>query len=653
MTECGSTSQLLASEQDLLGAVVQASPAAIYALDREGRVVLWNPAAERTFGWAVAEVMNRPLPVIGDRQREECDALWRRVLAGERVACLKLRWLRRDGSPIDIGLSAAPIRDAQGRVTAIMAMAADVTESKAAEERREEAEVALRRSEAKYRTLFDQSLDAIYLHDLDGRIIDTNRAAEIQSGYTCAELARLNVFDLLAGDAPRDGIKAQWASWSLGDRHVVEGAHRHKDGSRYPVEISTGRVRFEDQEVMLALTRDISARKRAQAEREGLQAQILQAQKMEAVGRLAGGVAHDFNNMLGVILGNAELALARIDSADLVGEELQAIREAALRSADLTRQLLAFARKQPISPRLLDLNETVSGTLKMLRRIMGEEIDVVWRPGAGVGVVRMDPSQIDQVLANLCVNARDAIDDVGTVTIETTHLWVDEIRCARHPGAVPGEHAVLSVADSGCGMGDEVLDRLFEPFFTTKEMGKGTGLGLATVRGIVEQNRGFIEVESQPGAGATFRIYLPAAAAIPRATPTPVAVAVRAPGQGHERILLVEDEERNRTAMARLLELLGYRVMTAGSPGEAMRLAQGLSQPVDLLVTDVIMPEMNGRQLARQLAVVFPSMKCLFVSGYAADIVSEHGVLDRGVHFLQKPFSREELAGKVKEVLGR
>ena len=392
-----------------------------------------------------------------------------------------------------------------------------------------------------------------------------------------------------------------------------------------------------------------AAGEQAVRKRDALEAQLHQAQKMEAVGRLAGGVAHDFNNMLAVITGHADLALERTAPDSPLHADLLEIQEAAQRSADLTRQLLAFARKQTIAPQVLDLNHTIAGMLKMLRRLIGEDIDLRWKPAAPLWPVRMDPAQLDQILANLVVNARDAIAGVGKITIETSQTEFDEAYCETHAGFIPGSYVLLAVSDNGCGMDQEVLAQLFDPFFTTKPQGQGTGLGLATVYGIVKQNHGFINVYSEPGQGTSFKIYLPRHATDPVSTrriPAPAAAPT-----GSEIVLLVEDEEALLKLSARLLERLGYTVLAAGGPTQALELAAAHGGPIDLLLTDVIMPEMSGRDLWQRLSALRPGLKCLFMSGYTANVIAHHGVLDDGVHFLQKPFSREALATKVREAL--
>jgi nitrogen-specific signal transduction histidine kinase/ActR/RegA family two-component response regulator len=407
---------------------------------------------------------------------------------------------------------------------------------------------------------------------------------------------------------------------------------------------------------MVAFMRDITERKRAEQERERLNAQLQQAQKMESVGRLAGGVAHDFNNMLSVILGNLDLALSEMDTTDPLRYELDEARGAASRSVDLTRQLLAFARKQTVTPRVVDINVTVAGMLKMLQRLIGEDINLRWKPEPDLWPVRIDPSQVDQVLANLCVNSRDAIGGVGGVAIETGHRTITESDRIDRPEFVPGDYVMIGVSDDGAGMDKEVLSHLFEPFYTTKAQGQGTGLGLATVYGIVKQNDGFIDAYSEPGQGTTFHVYLPrylgsAERLLRAARPIDARASEDALARGGETILVAEDEPGILALTAKMLERPGYTVICASTPGEAMRLAKEHAGRIDLLITDVVMPEMNGRDLAKSLLALYPNMKLLFMSGYTADVIAHRGVLDDGVHFIQKPFLAQALEEKVREAL--
>ena len=393
-------------------------------------------------------------------------------------------------------------------------------------------------------------------------------------------------------------------------------------------------------------------RKEAEEERLKLEAEFRQSQKMEAVGRLAGGVAHDFNNMLSVILGHAEFMRDHVQPGDAVHDDLTEIINAAKRSADLTRQLLAFARKQAIAPLILDINETIDGMLKMLQRLLGEDIKLEWRPGGHLWPVMMDPSQIDQILANLAVNARDAIEGGGTITIETANAELDAVFCAAHEGSSPGEYVRLTVSDNGCGMDAQTLSLIFEPFYTTKEAGKGTGLGLATVYGIVKQNKGFVDVESEPGQGAAFHIYLPRHVSARKKNECGGGgEGGEGLPKGGETILLVEDEPTVLAVTSRYLERLGYRVLTADDPKQALEIASAYPDDIDLLLTDMVMPGLNGSELRDQLQAVRPGVKTLFVSGYTAEEIPGGAGIE-GSGFLQKPFTIAGLAAKVRETLG-
>lgn len=395
---------------------------------------------------------------------------------------------------------------------------------------------------------------------------------------------------------------------------------------------------------------DITERKQWEEEQKVLQLQLAQARKMESIGRLAGGVAHDFNNMLGVILGHTELAQIGLDPSQPLHAHLEEIYKAAEHSALLTSQLLAFARKQIIDTRVIDLNTSVAGMLVMMRRLISENIEFSWTPGTNLWPIKIDPSQIDQILANLCINSRDAITDAGKIMVETKNSVFDATSCACHPGCLPGEYVVLIVSDNGCGMDEQALTQIFEPFFTTKETGKGTGLGLAMVYGIVKQNNGFIHASSHPGQGTTFSIYLPRHQDKDEQIQGEELVQADY-ATGNETILLVEDQVPLLKMITRMLEHSGYTVLAASTSDQAMELAKEHADKIRLLITDVIMPEMNGQDLAQQLHSLYPGIKRLFMSGYTADIIGRHGVLDESINFIQKPFSMRNLSLKVREVL--
>jgi PAS domain S-box-containing protein len=540
----------------------------------------------------------------------------------------------KDGSIIDVEVTSHTLH--YNDRPAKLILAHDVTERKRAEE-------ALAQSENKFRSLFQNHSAVKFIIDPEnGDIVDANEAAARFYGWSVAELCRMNIARI--NTLPPAKIKENMnKARNLNQTHF-EFKHRKADGTVADVEVFSSRVNIGGKEYLHSIIHDIT-------ELRKLENQLLQAQKMESVGRLAGGVAHDFNNMLGVILGNTEMALDKVDPSDPLHDDLKDILAAAQRSAAITRQLLAFARKQTINPRVVDLNETVEGMLKMLRRLIGEDIDLAWLPGSGAWPVMIDPSQLDQILANLCVNARDAITGVGKITIETGNATFDAAYCADHPGFAPGDYVLLAVSDDGCGMDREILDHLFEPFFTTKEIGQGTGLGLATVYGIVRQNNGFINVYSEPDKGTTFRMYLPRHTGEAGLPETPAATAM--PTASGETVLLVEDDVSLLALTRRILEGLGYSVFDAATPGRAEALAREHAGRVDLLLTDVVMPEMNGRELAGRLQALNPDLKVLYMSGYTADVIAHHGVLEPGVHFIQKPFAKRELAIKLREVLGQ
>jgi PAS domain S-box-containing protein len=490
----------------------------------------------------------------------------------------------------------------------------------------------------------DQSGEVIVMTDAQGVTQFVNPAFERVTGYSREEAIGQSLHILKSGQQDELFYHDLWETISNGKTWEGHFVNKRKDGTLYTEEATISPVLDASNRIVnyVAVKRDITEHLR-------LSAQFQQAQKMEAVGLLAGGVAHDYNNMLSVILGYTELALSKVEPDQPLHADLEGIFKAAIRSSDITRQLLAFARKQTICPVVLDLNQTVENMLKILRRLIGEDIDLTWQPTTDSCSIKMDPVQVDQILANLCVNARDAIADIGKVTIETGTAVFDANYCADHDEYVVGEYILLAVSDDGCGMDKEFLTQIFDPFFTSKGLGQGTGLGLSTVYGIVKQNNGFINVSSEPGKGTTFRIYLPRYA-------EQAAVAQRekteeVPRVHGETVLVVEDEPALLEIDKTMLERLGYRVLPAGLPGEAIRLAEEHASEIHLLLTDIIMPGMNGRDLAQRLHPICPHMKTLFMSGYTADMIANRGVLDESVNFVQKPFSMKELAVKVNEVL--
>jgi two-component system, cell cycle sensor histidine kinase and response regulator CckA len=590
--------------------------------------------------WAIAEVQRTPLP----EYRGMLDKALNGLIEEGKPYNVEFK-IRRptDGKIIDIH-SIAEYSSEKGVVFGVLQ---DISERKQAEE-------ALQQSEQNYREIFNTANDAIFVHDADtGTVLDVNDSMSHLYGFSREEALRLSPNDSSLGTSPYSAAEVrQWMARAIEEGpQVFEWHARKKSGELFWVEVALKSANISGQRRMLAIVRDITDRKRAEEERKKLEEQLFQSQKMESVGRLAGGVAHDFNNMLGVIIGRAEMALKQDVSTDGVRHNLQEILKAGLRSADLTRQLLAFARKQTAMPKILDLNDTISGMIKMLRRLIAEDIKLSWQPGLDLWRVKMDPSQVDQILANLVVNAHDAISGTGAVTLITENVVMDDSNRAKTPEFIPGEYVRLTVSDTGAGMSQEVRENIFEPFFTTKEVGKGTGLGLSTVYGIVKQNDGFIYVVSEPGKGTTFKVYLPRFDTETAQIPSEQITGKRLTGT--ETILLVEDDEAILNLGKMILENLGYTVLAAHTPVYALHLVEEHPGDIHLLITDVVMPEMNGRELAEKLRVIRPNLKCLYMSGYTADVIAHRGILDEGVNFIQKPFGSDAIAARVRQVLDR
>ncbi len=540
-----------------------------------------------------------------------------------------------------------PIYDENGLIIGTAGIAQDITERKHAEEK-------LSYSKSLVNAALESTADGILIIGLDGKIARWNQKF-VDIFHVPAEL-----LDVTVDDPVLSFVTAQMASPEDFLARVMELNAHPEESSEDTLHLANGRV-IERYSQPLKIRekiigrfwsfRDITERNQAAEERERLQEQLIQAQKIESVGQLAGGVAHEFNNMLGVILGHAEMALEQIGPAEPLYGDLEQIRSAARRSADITRQLLAFARKQNIAPKVLDLNETIEKQIKMLWRLIGENIDLIWQPVSDLWTIKADPSQIDQILTNLCINARDAISGVGRIIVKTGNCFLDDNYCEIHAGCVSGEYVLISVNDTGCGIDEQTLDHIFEPFFTTKDVGQGTGLGLAMVYGAVKQNKGFLDVASELGKGTVFTIYLPRYLETgTMGQETGGGVVTPAEG-GRENILLVEDDPSVLQMTTSMLQRLGYSVLTASTPGEAIRLTESPDMKIHLLITDVIMPEMNGRDLAELLLTVNNGIKCLFMSGYTSDIIDNQGLLVEGMHFIQKPFSKNELASKIREML--
>ena len=533
----------------------------------------------------------------------------------------------------------------QEGVDGIVVNIRDVTDRKAAEQ-------AVAQGEARYRTLFETVNDAIFLISSDERIIEVNGACSRMLGYSREELLDLRLRDIIPEDQRERSREINRQIVEKGHL-VVEATHRRKDGTAYPVEVAITLTELDGTAAFLGVARDISDRVRAQADKQRLQEQLQHAVKMESVGRLAGGVAHDFNNLLTAILGNADMALFQLREGGDAHESLAEIRNAALSATTVTRQLLAFSRKHVIETRLVDVNELIRQMHKMLERVIGEDVRLRTIPAERLALVRVDPGLIEQALINLSVNARDAMPEGGDLVIETAEVTIDEEYARTHPIRASGRHVRISISDTGAGMSDEVKSHLFEPFFTTKPRGKGTGLGLATTYAAIEQNGGSIEVYSEPGRGTTFKIYLPVAAGTAEQEAAPDASETeKAPG-GSETILVVEDDGRVRDMVVHYLRARGYEVLVAACGEDALALMETRGGGIHLLLTDVVMPGINGRELAQRLTKGHPETRTLYTSGYSDSIIAHQGSLEEGIDFLGKPYTMDALARRVREMLDR
>jgi len=517
------------------------------------------------------------------------------------------------------------------------------------EAERKLAEAALRDSEGRYRLLFDGNPLPMWVYDLETlSFLAVNAAVVHRYGYSQEEFLTMTIKDIRpVEDIPALLENISTVSGELNDSGLWR--HQKKDGSVIDVEVTSHPLRFAGRRAELVLANDITERKRAEEALHRSEEHLRQALKMEAVGKLAGGVAHDFNNLLTVITGHSEMGLKRLTPKNSLYRHLDEIKKAGDRAAALTRQLLAFSRKQILQPEVLDLNHIVVELNKMLHRLIGEDIDLLMALAPDLGKVKADPNQVEQVIMNLVVNARDAMPKGGKLTIETSNVSLSEEAADLHVSVSAGPYVMLAVSDSGCGMDAVTQDRIFEPFFTTKEVGKGTGLGLATVYGIVKQSEGSISVYSEVGRGTTFKIYLPSV----EGPVVDVEKGFENVGslRGAETVLVVEDEEVVREMATEILRESGYQVLEAKHANEALELAAQYDGEIHLMLTDVVMPQMSGRELAQQLKPLRPEMKVLYMSGYTDDAIVHHGVLDPGTAFIGKPFSIDALTRKLREIL--
>jgi PAS domain S-box-containing protein len=622
--------------------ILQTAMDGILRIDGQGRVLEVNETYCRISGYTSQELLTMTIAEIEVDQPAGDGAA--HILQSSESGKLRFesRHRRKDGTIFDVEVSVQPLAVAEGQRVAFLR---DITERKRADRN-------LQESRKQYQDLVEGTSDLITRVDKDGRLLFVNHAAREIFGLAEEDCIGRRAFEFIHPE-DRAATMAAFAEWLKDDASVFSHENRQV-GIAGQVHLMAWSIRAEYDEAghfkgFAGTARDVTEPRRVEEERARLEHQLHQAQKMESVGQLAGGVAHDFNNMLGVILGHAELALLKLNPSPPLASSLNTICKAAIHSADLTRQLLTFARKQTIAPKVLDLNELVTGMLKMLQRLIGENIQIAWHPSPMLWPVKIDPAQFDQILTNLCLNARDAIAGTGSITIRTEN-YGDVMDRAAHPEFVPGDYVLLAVCDDGCGMDRETQAHIFEPFFTTKEVGAGTGLGLATVLGAVKQHNGFIYALSEPGQGTTFNIYLPRVDAIVGQASATTETPIR---RGSETILLVEDDQMLLQLLTSMLDKSGYRVLAAGNPEIALAMAQKQAGPIHLLITDLIMPVMNGRELSKQLQLIRADLKVLFISGYSADIVSSQGIIDDGIDLLPKPITFATLTSKVRDILDR
>ena len=639
--------EALRHEQFFMKTLMDTVPDAIYFKDRDSRFIRANRALAARVGVA------HPEQLVGktDRDfyaREHADAARQAeetiLRTGHPIVGLEERESWPDGREAWVSTTKLPMRDEDGRIVGTLGISRDITA-------RREAERRLVESEIRFRTAFMTGTDAYLIAGLrDGKIYEANEQFLAMYGFRRDEVIGQSSLDLGLWPDPDQRRTLISRLAAEGQVRNFEVLARRKTGEAFPVVASVAVLPGDDPPLMMSVIRDVSELRRSEQALRRMEEQFRQSQRLEAVGRLAGGVAHDFNNILTAITGHSSLLAESMAPGDSRREDVEGIRTAAQRAAVLTRQLLAFSRKQVLQTRVLDLNGVVRGLDKMLRRVIGEDIRLDLALAPDLVPVRADPGQLEQVIVNLAVNARDAMPAGGRLTIETANVVLDEADVAAHAPLPSGPHVMLSVADTGVGMDAETQSHLFEPFFTTKEVGKGTGLGLSTVYGIVKQSGGSIWASSEPGRGATFRIYLPP---VHEAVESPDLAAAPAPrpSGGHETLLLAEDDPGVREVVSDALAQQGYSVLRAPDGQTALEIARAHPGGIHLLLSDLVMPGMSGRELAEALKAERPGLRILFMSGYTDDAVVRQAVLESGLPFLQKPFTPGALAAKVRAVL--
>jgi two-component system, cell cycle sensor histidine kinase and response regulator CckA len=636
-----------------LASIIRSSHDAVISKTLDQVVTSWNPAAQRLYGYTAEEMIGRPVwALFPEAEREREKTRLAAVVRGERVEEHQANRVRKDGSLVAVSLTLSPITDRAGTVIGISSIARDLSERQ--------------RADARFAGLLEAAPDAMVCVGATGRIALVNAQAERLFGYHRDEMVGRPV-EMLVPEAVRKVHPGHRAAYVADPRPRpmgagIELAGRRKDGTTFPAEISLSAIDTDEGILVTAAVRDVTERTEIQAERERLKTQaerdrlerqLQQSQRLESLGQLAGGVAHDFNNLLSVITNYVAFVAEEVKhpgrgSSESVLSDLEQVQLAAERASALTHQLLAFARREVVQPRVLSLNEVVTGVMELLRRTLGEHVPVIPDLSDDLDLVLADPGQLEQILVNLAVNARDAMTGGGTLTIETSNVDVDDTYAASRADLAPGRYAALKVSDNGPGMPREVLDRAFEPFFTTKPKGEGTGLGLATIYGIVTQAGGNVRIYSEPGLGTTVTVLLPVT---DQARPADDRHTAEVQGGSDEVLLLVEDEAALREVTRRILARNGYEVIVASDGQEAIEAASHYEGHIDGLVTDVVMPGIQGRELADRIREIQPGIRILFMSGYTQGILGAQGVLEPGVNLIEKPFNETALLKKVREVL--
>jgi PAS domain S-box-containing protein len=644
-----------AEAQARLAAIIHSSHDAIIGKTVDGVITSWNPGAQRLYGYSAEEIIGRHVEVlVATDRRDEETAILGRIARGERIEQYHNERIRKDGTVVTVSTTMSPIADTTGAIVGMASVSRDIGERL--------------RAEAQFLGLLEAARDAVVCVGADGRIALLNAQAELLFGYDRDELVG-EPMELLVPERSRTnhrGLRTGYFADPKPRPIGMELSGRRKDGTEFPAEITLSPLETDEGILVSATVRDVSERLEAQAERDrlkaqadrvGLESQLHQSQRLESLGQLAGGVAHDFNNLLAVILNYSyfvaeEIAAAANESDGerwgTASDDLEQIRRAAERATGLTRQLLAFGRREVVRPQVINVNSVVRDMEQLLRRTIGEEINLATTLDPDLWPVLADPGQMEQVLVNLAVNARDAMPTGGTVSIETKNVDIDDTYAAQKPGLTSGPHVRLRVTDTGTGMDADVLGRAFEPFYTTKPKGEGSGLGLPTVYGIVTQAGGHALIHSQPDVGTTFTALLPATEEL--ASPDEEPAPTHRP-RGGETVLVVEDEDAMREVTRRILARNGYDVLTAAGGTEAIALANAREDDIDLLLTDVVMPNMLGKEVATRLVALRPALRVLYMSGYAQPVLASKGTLDEGVNLLEKPFFEPVLLARVREVL--